>query len=325
MPQHRPHLLWFLYLVITSATSYAGNVSKPFPYPPAIISQKVAEGLLRPDQIPDPHWKPDACGTCHQGRRPTRANLRQKPPSPLCENCHELVSGKKYLHTSNVAPDPDMLKRMPESYRSALQRGRVVCTTCHDLLAQCLRERRTEKTSNSMFLRDIHPGYRSEPCYLCHDANAYQRMNPHEQIDEKGNIRRATCALCHDNVDKLRQDMKYTALDFNVKQDWARMCTGCHPWIPHPGGAFMFSSTFKGKKQPEHLTRPSPDMRQRMQRMAQRNGIILPLDPSTGKIYCATCHNPHAAGVVTNAAAASGAGADKRLRMKKICLNCHDK
>ncbi len=87
----------------------------------------------------------------------------------------------------------------------------------------------------------------------------------------------------------------------------------------------MFAETFKDRKNPEHLSVPPVQMRKQMQRMAVKNGIILPLDPTTGKVYCATCHNPHERGLIKNTAAAKGADSDKRLRMKKLCTNCHDK
>ena len=57
----------------------------------------------------------------------------------------------------------------------------------------------------------------------------------------------------------------------------------------------------------------------------QDSDVLLPLEPGTGKVFCGTCHNPHEAGVVKNAAATKGAGSKQRLRMVDICEQCHDK
>ena len=59
--------------------------------------------------------------------------------------------------------------------------------------------------------------------------------------------------------------------------------------------------------------------------MEKKNNIVLPLEPGSGKVFCGTCHNPHEKGVIKLKAAAKGADANKRLRMQKICKNCHDK
>jgi uncharacterized Zn finger protein (UPF0148 family) len=220
-----------------------------------------------------------------------------------------------------------MQQRMPPLYRQTLKNGKIVCTTCHDLPAQCLDERRREQQANPMFLRGAPFAHRSDPCYLCHDAEAYARINPHDQITDAGQVRDATCLLCHDEVDKLQTAARIESPGFNIEHDLATMCTGCHLWIPHPGGGFTFAfaDTSRDRKRPDHLAVPSERMRKQMQRMAVKNGITMLLDPTTGKVYCATCHNPHERGLLKNSAAAKGADADKRLRMKDLCTNCHDK
>ncbi len=58
---------------------------------------------------------------------------------------------------------------------------------------------------------------------------------------------------------------------------------------------------------------------ERMQFMQRKNGVALPLDPNTGKVFCATCHNPHARGVVRVAAAAKGAG---DVKIACACRRC---
>jgi len=287
----------------------------------------VRDVLAQPEQISDPHWRDNACQNCHSASRPSRSKpgLRHKDPDQLCNTCHDPASRHAYIHPSDIAPRTGMRRRMPPAYRQAMKNGRIVCTTCHDLPAQCLDERRKEQHANPMFLRGAPFAQRSDPCYLCHDASAYARVNPHDQITDGGQVREATCVLCHDEVENLQSAAVIEDVGFNIEHDLVTMCTGCHPWMPHPGGKFMFTESFKDRKQPDHLTIPSKQMRKYMQRMAVKNNIILPLDPTTGKVYCATCHNPHERGLLKNSAAARGADADKRLRMKNLCINCHDK
>jgi len=293
---------------------------------PDQIPRWLSEGRLRPEQVPDPHWRNDACASCHT-RTPTAGNtaLRHQGTETLCNVCHTSVGRHAYRHPSNLTPSADMRKRMPGNYRKAMRRDRIVCTTCHELPAQCLRERRGEQRGNRAFLRDGPFKHRSDPCYLCHDASAYARLNPHDQLDDGGRIRKGSCALCHGNDASLQPSTRAGEVGYSIRRDLASLCTGCHPWIPHPGGKFMFADSFRDRKHPEHLAVPPAPMRQRMREMAKKNGIILPLDPTTGKVYCATCHNPHERGLLTDTAASRGADADKRLRMQDLCTNCHDK
>ena len=296
---------------------------------PDNIPRWLSEGRLQPEQIPDPHWREDACQSCHTATAPSRRKpaLRHKDPSRLCSTCHDPVTRHAYIHPSDITPGASMQQRMPPPYRQALKNAKIVCTTCHDLPAQCLDERRHEQQANPMFLRGAPFAHRSDPCYLCHDAEAYARINPHDQITDGGQVRDATCLLCHDEVANLQTAARIEGVGFNIEHDLATMCTGCHRWIPHPGGkfTFAFADTHKDGKRPNHLAVPSERMRKQMQRMAVKNDVTMPLDPTTGKVYCATCHNPHERGLLKNSASAKGADADKRLRMKDLCTNCHDK
>jgi len=109
---------------------------------------------------------------------------------------------------------------------------------------------------------------------------------------------------------------------FNVTRDLSLMCTGCHPWKPHPGGAFSF---FSKKEGPDHLVVPSKDVARRMKRMERKNDVVFPLEPGSGKMFCGTCHNSHEKGVVRSAAADRGADSKHRLRLTKMCTQCHEK
>ena len=290
------------------------------------IPQWIEEGRLQAEDIPNPHWQDNACKSCHTGKpAPGRPALRSTDREALCTNCHGPVSSHAFIHISGLKPVSGMLERMPDSYRLALQNGELACTTCHDLPAQCLDNRRRERAANPMFLRGAPFRYRTDSCYLCHDAASYQRINPHDQISDAGEVREVSCQRCHDNTEKLKTAQTIEDVDFSTGDDLSTLCTGCHPWIPHPGGSFMIGEKLKDKNRPVHLAAPSQQMRKHMQDMAARNGIILPLDPTNGKVFCGTCHNPHEKGLIKDAAAARGADEKQRLRMQQMCTNCHEK
>ena len=108
---------------------------------------------------------------------------------------------------------------------------------------------------------------------------------------------------------------------FNEKEDLSGMCIGCHPYQPHPGGTFSVS----GKGPPNHLVKPNERFVTHMEKMAKKNGIVLPLTPGSGKIFCGTCHNPHQKGTIPlERAGAKGAGEHYRHRLPgNICMKCH--
>ncbi|MDH5592924.1 MAG: hypothetical protein OEY68_00825 [Gammaproteobacteria bacterium] len=287
---------------------------------PEKVNRWLSERQLSVQQIPNPHWHNDACQACHTKKN--SASLRNNNTEQLCLNCHQAVSRHGFNHSSDKPTSDAMLKRMPANFRNALKTGnKATCTTCHELAIQCLPKQRKEKRRNPMFLRGGPYRYRSDPCYQCHDAKAYARINPHDQIDEAGNVRKSTCRLCHSDKNDLDKARNISEVGFNVEKDLKNMCTGCHPWIPHPGGTFMFT----GGERPEHLAKPSKWVLQRMQESEKKLDIILPLDPTNGEVFCGTCHNPHERNLLSSPVANKGADSKKRLRLQEICTACHEK
>jgi hypothetical protein len=126
--------------------------------------------------------------------------------------------------------------------------------------------------------------------------------------------------VCHQHVPDRTGVEDAREVDFTVTGDLSSLCTGCHLWIPHPGGAFSFSS----REGPNHLVVPSDGVARRMQRMQREHNITLPLDPHSGKVTCGTCHNAHEQGVLP-AAAGKGADSKARLRGPDMCGLCHEK
>ncbi len=287
---------------------------------PQRIPQWVADGTLSLAQVPNPHWRRDTCQACHAGT-PSRANLklRDADVNRLCNTCHAALSDHGYIHPVGMPVPKDMQVRLSKPFAQAVVRaqGTISCITCHDLPMTCLPERAGEHALNPRFFREGPYRDRSALCYRCHDPAQYARLDPHDQVDKEGRLRELSCLMCHETQPDPTGVRKS---DFTVQGDLGRLCTGCHLVKPHPGG---FS--FTARAEPDHLRVPSERVRQHMQRMQKENAVALPLDPNTGKVYCATCHNPHARGVVQVAAAAKGAEEKHRLRMPEMCGNCHDK
>ena len=290
---------------------------------PQRIPKLVADGELALAQVPNPHWRRDACQACHSGT-PTRASpkLRDADVSRLCNTCHGAISDHGYIHPTGMPVPKDMQARLSKPFREAVTRARgtISCITCHDVPMSCLPQRAGERGLNPRFFREGPYRDRSALCYRCHDPAQYARLNPHDQVGPDGKLRESTCRVCHDTLPDGAKARGIGDVDFTVKGDLASQCTGCHPWKPHPGG-FSFSSGGP----PDHLRVPSARVVDRMRVMERKNGVALPLDPNTGKVSCATCHNPHARAVVRVAAAAKGADEKNRLRMPEMCENCHDK
>jgi len=284
-------------------------------------------GALKMRDITSPHWNKDACIACHTT---TAANagqnkLRDKYPERTCYNCHSPAFDHRYIHPSDVRPDKKMLAGMDKSMRDTLARSKntITCTTCHDLTLQCSSDFRKQKATNPKFFRGGPYDNRSQLCFLCHDSKQYQRLDPHDQVDAQGEIQTTKCRVCHaDSIERLNQVTDTDQLVFNATESLSSMCWGCHPWTPHPGGQFTF---FKKNSGPEHLVKPPQEIRQRLEEMSKKNHVAFPLEPDTGKIFCATCHNVHEKGVIKNPEKARGADSKKRLREQKICSYCHFK
>lgn len=317
-----PGLMVTMFLITTTYAQEPGSVQKQS------VPQNLNQVAMLPEKaagrrVTNPHWQPDGCNTCHI-KTPTgnALHLRSNSSEKLCNSCHESISSHSYIHPTGMPVNRKMLKRMPAGFRKAIsiENGRVSCRTCHDLTMTCLPKRANEKFTNPRFFRGGPYKDRTDICYLCHDAGKYQRLNPHDQLTRSGQVKKQSCLICHKDGSKLKTASSIDEVDFNVTDDPAKMCTGCHPYQPHPGGSFSFS----GKGPPNHLVQPSREVASRMKLMSKKNGIVLPLAPGSGKIFCGTCHNPHQKGVLMNAAA-RGAGSKNQLRMQQMCANCHDK
>jgi hypothetical protein len=262
-----------------------------------------------------PHWNKDACQVCHVSSTPVAdaATLNTASADALCASCHARSAGARPCrHVSNI---PAGEQQMPDSYAGALDDGRLVCTTCHDLTVQCLAPSRSYSFMNPGFVRDRMSRERGEPCFRCHDGEGFERLNPHAM--QAGDPAGPTCTLCHATM-PAKDERGWLAVDFNVSRSLNDLCTGCHKVAPHPGNAFT------GKPIGwEHLAVPSAGVVDNMRHSEQVLGLIFPLDPINGEVTCATCHNPHPEELGAYPVARTP-GSKSRLRADDICQACHD-
>ncbi len=288
---------------------------------PEKIPALLKEQRIAPGQVPNPHWRTDACVACHRGDAAAgKSSLRAKDRNALCNSCHETVPAPRIEHPVGVVPSKEMSARMGRSRLNHLAAdGTIDCTTCHDLLLQCQQEHLGARGINPRFLRGGPYRVRSGICFQCHEDEGFQRLNPHEQVSAKGGIKEQTCLVCHRGVPDVKAVRGAGEADLLGGSDPSLLCTGCHQIRLHPGGGF----SARGAKLPNHYVKPSVQMAARMKQIGRREGVDLPLDPR-GHIFCATCHDPHQEGVLPHAPSRA-AGEEHRLRMKNICLGCHDK
>lgn len=262
----------------------------------------------------NPHWNKSACQTCHVDPAPTAGNLvfQGGDPEALCETCHgDRGEAHSCRHRSGVVPDAVTI---PDTFLPSLKNGQVVCTTCHDLAYQCLNPNPGYRGRNYGFVRGRETRVRADACFLCHERDAVAQLNPHEM--QAGDPPQPTCILCHASM-PARDGIGWLAVDFHAEDSLNAICTGCHPVGPHPG--FSFSKPIGW----EHLSVPSNKIRGNMDRTEIAQGIEFPLDPNTGEIYCATCHNPHHE-MLEGYAVARDPGKEARLRVADNCQACHD-
>jgi predicted CXXCH cytochrome family protein len=282
--------------------------------------RKNGRDLLRGDYLAlcddsralDPHWNNYLCKSCH--REPPvkgHAPLREEGDKVnLCNRCHHSGYARPDIHPVGVIPSQHI--RIPENL--PLQDGKLSCETCHDSLLQMgTRSPEGAGPANPNFLRSVK-GPRDAFCFLCHIEETYKRLNPHNQLNEQGKIVEATCLFCHSSI----PDVSFIGpekVSFIV-QDPNEYCIGCHPGFTrkHPAGV-------------DHLIEPSKKIMEAIQTSVQRIGVELPL--FKGKIFCATCHNPHQEGVIKIDAAATGTKLANKLRLKPgqnqsaECIGCH--
>ena len=255
-----------------------------------------------------PHWNEEGCSSCHGEGPPTI--IQDYDDDAMCGKCHEKPGTASCRHPSNVAAGNSGPVSVPDAFRSSIRGGRIVCTTCHDPLVQCLGDKLAPYL-NPRFLRGGPFQQPDEACLQCHDSAYYGKLNPHVQPTGT-QTRRDVCGFCHEASGGSISARSGFRIDASMQ------CLGCHAVSPHP----MSMIPGSGIDNWNHLVVPGESTMRRMNQTRERTGQRLPVEPATGKITCATCHDPHAAGVV-----AGDPQYLERARLRPVarCENCHEK
>ncbi len=162
--------------------------------------------------------------------------------------------------------------------------GRLECATCHGQADMENLAPGDIDTSAADFLRGGPYRPLEKFCFRCHDAEPYQRLNIHAQVDAAGHIDESSCEYCHRKIPEREQPPKTENLELRLPAE--RICLGCHLLTPHLNAL-------------EHRGKPDETYRKRMQSTELEQGIKLPLN-ADGGLTCITCHSPHAAGVISD-------------------------
>lgn len=214
----------------------------------------------------------------------------------MCRRCH----AEEEHHPLGVAAGSKTWKM--DFSDLPLEEDRITCVTCHDPY-EC---EGTVTKDNPRFLRGGPYSAVEDFCVRCHEGRTVANLNPHDQVDDSGDLRPKQCLLCH--TTEPEEGFELTAADFT--DSLSSLCASCHPIGPHPSA--------------DHLMRIPEAMLQTLRAYEEERLVVLPLEEET-MITCVTCHNPHERGVLTGPA---GIGADEEHRLRlatfnEICTPCH--
>jgi hypothetical protein len=161
-----------------------------------------------------------------------------------------------------------------------------------------------------------------------HKERIFPGVNPHDHINDEGEILYYKCVFCHGYAPDPIKDKSIDMVKFRVDDLRRKLCFKCHPERMHPGGGFIaqFNPRWGKFGAPNHWVIPPKYIKSRMDESVKKFNIILPLDPSTGEVTCPTCHNPHERGLLFGPPG-YGADDDRRLRdsAMSVCQYCHAK
>ena len=245
------------------------------------------------------------CDFCHDTSKPrwsSDLHLLEEESGALCLMCHQFGTSH---HPSGFVPSKTKYVNPQQEF--PLYEGKFECLTCHDPHGG------PEFTETPMLLRGGPYKDRWDICFRCHYKESYAKINPHQMLDEKREVRliddKPVCLLCHAVEPNPKTDRPE---DIRLRADVGFLCWRCH-------------SSMTGEFFDHHfLQRFSKATVKNLRNAEKKHDVILPLD-ARKRLTCSTCHNPHQKGVVLNNAARKGASEPQRLRLQKqeLCLACH--
>jgi hypothetical protein len=248
----------------------------------------------------NPHGGKIFCLVCHPDTPQAGAPVVLRFPGEslkLCQRCHTGIEH----HPLGVKSTPATWKM--DFSHVPLEKEAIVCISCHKP-PECSGATGRE---NPRFLRGGPFNSTEEFCARCHEGKGFSSLNPHDQIDESGEIYQKKCLYCHvavPNVTAGSEGLKYT-------DTLTALCVSCHQNGPHPNGM-------------DHLKPLTKAMADNLREYEERRKVRLPLEEDA-RVTCVTCHNPHERGLLKGPGGV-GADEDKRLRLttyNEQCTPCH--
>jgi predicted CXXCH cytochrome family protein len=263
------------------------------------------------EEIINPHWTGRYCQECHLKDNPRQEGAALKfngDTGKLCNRCHETDYARTDIHPVEIVPSKKMIKSIPPNL--PLKNGKIDCLTCHDATIQ-MKSDFASKTVNPKFLRGAPYENLVYFCFSCHRKHEYTKVNPHQQIDPQGKIIENRCLFCHLSLPNPLQVENIGEVNF--KTELACYCISCHSQEKsgHPSRS-------------DHLKKLTPFMQESLTSQTEVLQVDLPLDDKN--VFCGTCHNPHAKGVIQRKEARFGAGEKLFLRLNEgydLCISCH--
>ena len=243
------------------------------------LLRKAYDSFLKLPETINPHQSGVFCFLCHEKEpRPGDKELHLKSGGSsvqICKGCHNNKRARADNHPVDIAPSKERGVKVPDQF--PLENGKLSCVSCHQL--SCLGK---GKTDNSFFLRGGPYQRRIDTCLSCHVREQYEKINPHDQVTDAGEIREDRCLFCHD-INKENA----TGLAFKFKAPFKFYCLGCHPISveKHPFGAYHTGRQL-------HTIWEDIKPSERIKLSQQDRFKMFPISIN-GEIMCATCHNPH--------------------------------
>ena len=264
--------------------------------------------------FPNPHWTGKHCTECHveAGKKQLRF---EHDVNQVCLRCHfKNSSAGSELHPVGVPLREDM--QGSEGAAWPVGKAGLSCLTCHAVPMQMYADT-VKQQSNPKFLRGGATASVEEFCFKCHQEQLFRKVNPHIQLTADGEIRKNVCLFCHEHPPDA--DLDRVRATGTLKSTRSGLCTGCHDDLKagHRAHADLKAADAERKQGAYMLRRFEPALN------AVKETKLPLVD---GAIHCATCHNPHEAGVLTEEHANAGAGKPYFLRTDKVivlCIFCH--
>jgi len=264
---------------------------------------------------PNPHWKPDACTTCHIASGDALSPIHAAEVNALCLSCHD---GRRATAEAHPIARPVDKTFYPIPPNFPLTDARLACLTCHDAKKACTPAAK-RPYSNSAFLRSPPPPPKpatpaTQPrtpgqnfCNNCHVPERYAKFNPHIMLTPPPTpgaargLQENACLFCHEKVNpRVGSDRTGSP---NIRLDQLTLCRSCHPThkeiyknghigvaIPPDMLAYM-----KAREMIGLLGAPTPALLKELKDAGAEPTRLVP--DRNGTITCTTCHNPHQYGL----------------------------